>query len=248
MQELIKVATNAEGKQVVSARDLYHYLGYESNKFSRWAMSKIVKNDFAIVYQDWEGLDIDVQGNKTKDYIVTIDFAKRLAMMAKTEKGEQVRNYFLECEKAAIQNKPKELSRLEVLTLALEAERKVIELQEKIDIDKPKVEFADQILSATNSLDFGTSCKAMNLPFGRNKMFEICRNLGFLMHNNIPYQSHVDNGNFTLLETSFIHPKSGDRVLTTKTMIIPKGQGWLIKNFKKHGFIKEGTSKEGGVS
>ncbi len=31
--------------------------------------------------------------------------------------------------------KPKELSRLEILTLALEAEKKVIELQEKIEVD-----------------------------------------------------------------------------------------------------------------
>lgn len=33
MQELIKVATNAEGNQVVSARNLYEGLGYESNQF-----------------------------------------------------------------------------------------------------------------------------------------------------------------------------------------------------------------------
>lgn len=38
-------------------------------------------------------------GNETKDFALTIDFAKRLAMMAKTEKGEQARKYFIECEK-----------------------------------------------------------------------------------------------------------------------------------------------------
>jgi phage antirepressor YoqD-like protein len=133
--------------------------------------------------------------------------------------------------------KPKELSRLEILTLALEAEKKVIELQEKIEVDKPKVEFAEQLLSATNSLDFGTSCKAMNLPFGRNKMFEICRKLNFIMNNNQPYQTYIDQGYFTLLETSYVNAKSGDRVLTTKTMITAKGQNWLIKNFKKNGLM-----------
>jgi Rha family phage regulatory protein len=133
--------------------------------------------------------------------------------------------------------KPKELSRLEILTLALEAEKKVIELQEKIEVDKPKVEFAEQLLSATNSLDFGTSCKAMNLPFGRNKMFEICRKLNFIMHNNQPYQTYIDQGYFTLLETSYVNAKSGDRVLTTKTMVTAKGQNWLINNFKKNGLM-----------
>jgi phage antirepressor YoqD-like protein len=133
--------------------------------------------------------------------------------------------------------KPKDLSRLEILTLALEAEKKVIELQEKIEVDKPKVEFAEQLLSATNSLDFGTSCKAMNLPFGRNKMFEICRKLNFIMHNNQPYQTYIDQGYFTLLETSYVNAKSGDRVLTTKTMVTAKGQNWLINNFKKNGLM-----------
>jgi Rha family phage regulatory protein len=133
--------------------------------------------------------------------------------------------------------KPKELSRLEILTLALEAEKKVIELQEKIEVDKPKVEFAEQLLSATNSLDFGTSCKAMNLPFGRNKMFEICRKLNFIMHNNQPYQTYIDQGYFTLLETSYVNAKSGDRVLTTKTMVTAKGQNWLINNLKKNGLM-----------
>jgi phage antirepressor YoqD-like protein len=104
-------------------------------------------------------------------------------------------------------------------------------------LQEPKVEFAEQLLSATNSLDFGTSCKAMQMPFGRNKMFEICRKLGFIMHNNQPYQTYIDQGYFTLLETSYVNPKSGDRVLTTKTMITSKGQSWLIKQFKKNGYM-----------
>lgn len=40
-------------------------------------------------------------GNKITDYVLSIDFAKRIAMMARTEKGEEVRRYFLACEKLA---------------------------------------------------------------------------------------------------------------------------------------------------
>lgn len=64
MNELIKVSQNENGQQVVSARELYFYLGYESNKFARWAKSKILENDFAIKNQDWVGLDINVQGTE----------------------------------------------------------------------------------------------------------------------------------------------------------------------------------------
>lgn len=63
MQELIKIQTSQGGKQVVSARELYQFLGYESNQFSRWSKSKIVSNKFAIEFEDWTGFDTVVEGN-----------------------------------------------------------------------------------------------------------------------------------------------------------------------------------------
>ena len=45
------------------------------------------------------GFVIMTNGNETTDFAVTIDLAKKLAMQVRTEKGEMVRNYFLECEK-----------------------------------------------------------------------------------------------------------------------------------------------------
>ena len=136
MTELIKVTKNESGSNVVSARELYSSLGYESNKFSRWSKSKISENDFAIEGQDWVGLDINVQGNETKDFVISLDFAKRLAMMAKTQKGEEIRTYFIECEKQL--KKPK--SRLEIarenLALIEELDSKeqlILEQKTKLD-------------------------------------------------------------------------------------------------------------------
>ncbi|OWP84992.1 hypothetical protein BWK59_02500 [Flavobacterium davisii] len=40
--------------------------------------------------------------HKKQDFVLTLDFAKRLAMMCRTEQGEKIRRYFLECEKVAI--------------------------------------------------------------------------------------------------------------------------------------------------
>lgn len=98
MNELIKVKKE-NGKQVVSARELYLELGLANGQFSRWSKANILDNPFAVENEDWVGFDIDVEGNKVPDYALVISFAKKIAMMSKTEKGNTVRDYFLECEK-----------------------------------------------------------------------------------------------------------------------------------------------------
>lgn len=235
MEQLIKVSTNEKGKQVVSARDLHRFLE-STERFSTW-MERNLKYGFG-EYVDYLGCKVfnTLANQELEDFILSLTCAKEIAMIQRTDKGKEARSYFIECEKQLMGiSIPKNLS--QALFLAAK-QAETIEVQaEQLRLQEPKVEFAEQILSATNSLDFGTSCKAMNLPFGRNRMFEICRELGYLMQNNQPYQNQIDNGHFTLLETSFVHPKSGDRILTTKTMISPKGQNYLIKNFKKHGFM-----------
>ena len=105
-------------------------------------------------------------------------------------------------------------------------------LQLQAEIDKPKVEFATQLLETINAIDFATASKAMNLSYGRNTLFAKCRELKILDRNNIPYQEYIDREYFRVLETSFLHPKSGDRILTTKTLLTAKGQQYLIKKLK----------------
>lgn len=102
MNELIKISN----RQTVSARELYEKLGFNPTHWARWTKKNIENNSFAIKDQDyWElalvasGETSRVYGNFAKDYELSIDFAKRLCMMARTEMGEKIRNYFIEIEK-----------------------------------------------------------------------------------------------------------------------------------------------------
>lgn len=99
MQELIQVTTGGQGQPVVAARELYEFLGLNKAAFARWAKKNIENNTFAREGEDWEGFNTMLNGNEVKDYALTLDFAKRLSMLARTEKGEQARRYFLDCEK-----------------------------------------------------------------------------------------------------------------------------------------------------
>jgi anti-repressor protein len=97
--KLIKIEILENGVQAVSARELYQFLGGAKSQFARWSQKNITGNAFAIENEDYEGFDIMSNGNTCKDYVLTIDFAKKLSMLSRTERGEEARQYFLECER-----------------------------------------------------------------------------------------------------------------------------------------------------
>lgn len=72
MKELIKISER-EGKQVVSARELYIGLGLDKSNWSRWATQNIVEDDFFKENEDWVGFVTMTNGNETKDYAITND-------------------------------------------------------------------------------------------------------------------------------------------------------------------------------
>ena len=98
MKELIKI-TEQNGTKAVSARELYEFLGYNKAVWSRWYQKNIIDNEFAFENIDYQTLNIMLNGNETKDFALSIEFAKKISMMARTEKGEEARRYFIECEK-----------------------------------------------------------------------------------------------------------------------------------------------------
>lgn len=104
--ELIKIEER-NGKQVVSAYDLYLYLGYAPKNWAQWYRKNITESQFARENEDYISLLLsrsenksgDKRGQFAQDFALSIDFAKGISMMARTEKGEKIRRYFIECEK-----------------------------------------------------------------------------------------------------------------------------------------------------
>ena len=100
MGDLIKIEEK-DGKQLVSARELHKFLELDKSQIARWLNSKIIKNPFFTENEDFTRVDIVVEGQKTGDLAITLDVAKRLSMMTKSKKGDEIRSYFIECEKLA---------------------------------------------------------------------------------------------------------------------------------------------------
>ncbi|WP_443901370.1 antA/AntB antirepressor family protein [Odoribacter laneus] len=134
MNELIKIVEN-NGKQAVSARELYEKLGFASQHWASWYKKNITSNAFAVENEDFAQLPLS---GRTLDFALSIDFAKRLAMMARTETGEQIRNYFIEVEKRAT----KPLSQLDILAQSVQIlqaqEKRIAQVENRVKIIEAK--------------------------------------------------------------------------------------------------------------
>jgi len=97
-QTPIEIALQVDEKGMTTARKLYEFLELSKGQFSRWCKTNILENSFAVDNEDYIGFDINVEGNITTDYKLTSDFAKKLAMVSKSPRGEEARDYFIKVE------------------------------------------------------------------------------------------------------------------------------------------------------
>ena len=93
-----------EGKQVntVSVRELHDFLTV-GRDFSTWVQERIAEYGFI------EGVDFvrffpetgekSKRGRPQKEYALTLDVAKELSMVERTDEGRRARRYFIDCER-----------------------------------------------------------------------------------------------------------------------------------------------------
>ncbi|EFV3498578.1 phage antirepressor Ant [Salmonella enterica] len=91
---------NNEPVLLCDARELHTFLGV-GKVFAAWITARIAEYEF-VENQDYT-LTFSKTGKRQnvlcKDYHLTLDTAKELAMVERNEKGRQIRRYFIECEK-----------------------------------------------------------------------------------------------------------------------------------------------------
>lgn len=103
MENLIPVNYDSE-QPTVSARDLHGALGV-SKRFSAWfevnSQGFVENEDFTSVLVSTEVQNNGgVQIRDLHDYKLSVDMAKHICLMSRTEKGKLIRQYFIDLEKA----------------------------------------------------------------------------------------------------------------------------------------------------
>lgn len=115
-------------------------------------------------------------------------------------------------------------------------QNKLIQQQKnKIQQDKPLVEFAEHVSESANSIDMATFAKLLydeNIKIGRNRLFAWMKKNKYLMHDTKPYQRYVDCGYFEVIEQTYKTPY-GEKRVGTKTLITGKGQIYFTEKLRK---------------
>ncbi len=94
-----KIGTQTQ--DCLDARQLYEFLqgGPDEHwNFSRWIKARIEEYEFEEDHDFTFAAAEGTGGNPAVEYTITINMAKELAMLEKTELGRSVRKYFIACE------------------------------------------------------------------------------------------------------------------------------------------------------
>lgn len=153
MNNLIKIEVNGNQEQLVSCRELHEFLeiGTEYAKwFNRMCEYGFVENiDFAVIVKNDENPNV---GRPQTDHAIKLDMAKEIAMIQRSEKGKQARQYFIEVEKKFKQQVLDTQALSPQLQALINIELKQKQMEQDISDNKQEIqEIRDVVaLSSTN--------------------------------------------------------------------------------------------------
>ena len=230
MNEIIKTSNNDKGEIVISGRELHEFLEV-ATEYKKW-FARMVEYGFV------ESVDFikvtqkcltSSTGQKITDHHIKLDMAKEIAMIQRTEKGKQARQYFLQLEK--MWNSPEM-----VMKRALQyADQQMKKLEQQIQLDRPKVLFADAVSASKTSILIGDLAKLLKqngYNTGQKRLFQELRDNGYLIKRkgadyNSPTQRSMEMGLFEVKETAITH-SDGHVSISKTTKVTGKGQQYFI--------------------
>lgn len=267
MEQLIKLS---EGKFPVHSFELYQVLKLDSTHHARWIRKYILANPFAKESIDYQLIPESLLKRSGRApigyYKLTIEFAKNICMMSNSKNGQVARDYFIACEKKAL-----EVTKPEIISLPItgqvfqtpktfpEALRQLADtieakegLQLLIEESKPKIESYDKFMNLPDeAISIKTAARLLNVYrkdkpkelFGQNTLYDYLRDINVLQNNNLPYQEHSRYFIVKKIEKTVRIRKTGDLEVKhfTQTFFKPKGLERLRKRMIKDGFIFEET-------
>ena len=176
MNELIPLqlqTIDGNAVETVSARTLHEFLGV-TERFSSW-----MERQFQYGFEenvDYLGCKVfnTLAKQEVQEYYLSLDCAKEISMIQKSEKGKQARKYFIECEKKLTQPKP--MTQIELIAVIAnqmaEQERKSLELDNRLQVVEQKQQ---QLNQDNDHFTIKGFCSLHQLDLSNGKMSALSR-------------------------------------------------------------------------
>lgn len=240
MNELIPIQDN-DGAQAVMGRDLHKFLEVKT-PYDKW-MPRMVEYGF-IAGQDFSTKMSETSpagGRPRIDHIVSLDMAKEISMIQRSEKGKQARQYFIECERRA--KEPAELSPEELMARAIKvADSTIKELEARTRELEPAAKSWTYLAAPGGDYSVAGAAKTLsrdpNISIGRNKLFDFMREQRWIFRTSgkrAHWEAYQDKGINTgrlvhKLSSPFMNERTGEWEQPAPTIrITPKGLHELHK-------------------
>lgn len=240
MNQLLKVNLNENQEPIISGRELHERLEVKA-RYNDW-FPRMIEYGF-IENQDFIAITqkrVTAQGNETTytDHALKLDMAKEIAMIQRTEKGKEIRQYFIAVEKEF--NSPEKIMARALKIAENQINILMFENKEKEEIiksQKGKVLFADTVKESDATILIGELAKILKgkgYHTGQKRFFEQLRQEGYLMKNgsslNMPTQKSMELGLFEIKEGTRVNPDGSIRVTKT-TKVTGKGQIYFVNKY-----------------
>ncbi|MFT9372437.1 phage antirepressor KilAC domain-containing protein [Liquorilactobacillus hordei] len=242
-KDLIKVTENS-GRQLVSGRELHQGLGL-TTRFSKWVEQNFSEFEEGIDFTSVTGVtDMPNGGVKPiQDYALTIEMAKELSLLSRTDQGRKYRKYLI-----SIERKYKLQSTLDSYMIENPVERaekwiaeqkaaqdKVIKLETTIKKQAPKVAYHDQILK-TQGVTYTATQIAKEYGTSASKLNNLLHELKFIYKSNGQWvlYSKFQSAGLTQSETVERNGRVFDSTRWTE-----RGRKAMFYLLTKKGFVDE---------
>lgn len=234
------------GQLWADARTLHAVLQV-GRDFSNWVRGRLeetgaVEGEEFIVLDGSPDLAKTSGGRTRRDYWLTLDLAKEVAMLERSDIGRQIRRYFIEAEKKlrartlALPNFMDPIEAARAWADVKEAERAALaaraEAEQQVAVLAPQAQQFQALMSADGTYSVAETAKILRT--GELRLFKLLRERHILMdrnrsgaeHHNVPYQQYIDRGYFQLVT----RPRPDGERVTYTTRVTAKGLAWLQKN------------------
>lgn len=245
MNNLIKINYETE-QPTVSARELHEALGI-SKRFSAWfetnAQGFLDGADFTSVLT---GTVVNNGANRElQDYKISVDMAKHICLMSRTEKGKQIRQYFIDLEKAwntpeQIMARALQFASKQIESLKGECKflgEQVVEQQKLISELEPKANYVDMILQSKSLVlmtqiakDYGMSARKMNQILNDLKV-QYKANGQWVLYSKYQNQGYVHSRTIDIVRSN------GQADIKMQTEWTQKGRLFLYELLKREGYM-----------